>query len=160
MNAALMTIWDELLIGQVVDTNSAWMAKRLNEQGFSVSEICSVGDREGQILETLARLTAENEVVLITGGLGPTKDDITKKTLAKFYDCGMIENSEIRAQLLAYFQSRNRPVNASLEIISMVPEACEVILSNAIPLEYSAIPYSAIPYSAVLMESKDNAPAE
>ncbi|RZK53071.1 MAG: damage-inducible protein CinA, partial [Pedobacter sp.] len=88
MLAEIITIGDEILIGQIVDTNSAWMAKQLNLIGVSVKQITSVSDDEQHILSALADAETRADIILITGGLGPTKDDITKKTLAKYFDMG------------------------------------------------------------------------
>ena len=82
MLAEIITIGDEILIGQIVDTNSAWIAQRLNEIGVRVKQISSVSDDREHILEALALASSRADIILITGGLGPTKDDITKKTLA------------------------------------------------------------------------------
>ena len=84
MNCTLLTIGDEILIGQIVDTNSAWMAKQLNAIGIRVAEIISLSDSQQHIVEGLDRALAQSDIVLITGGLGPTKDDITKNVLADY----------------------------------------------------------------------------
>ena len=85
MFAELITIGDELLIGQVVDTNSAWMGRELNNIGIEVLRIVSVRDREEEILEAIDNAMKRVNIVLVTGGLGPTKDDITKQTLCKYF---------------------------------------------------------------------------
>lgn len=89
MIAEIITIGDEILIGQIVDTNSAWMAKKLNLVGIRVKQISSVSDDRKHILEALAQARLRADLILITGGLGPTKDDITKKTLAEYFQTGM-----------------------------------------------------------------------
>ena len=86
MFAELITIGDELLIGQVVDTNSAWMGRELNNIGIEVFRIVSVRDREEEILEAIDNAMKRVNIVLVTGGLGPTKDDITKQTLCKNFN--------------------------------------------------------------------------
>ena len=86
MKVSIITIGDEILIGQIIDTNSAWIAQRLNEIGLELSKIYSIADTEQAILRTLNRAEQLSDVVLITGGLGPTNDDITKSTLAKYFD--------------------------------------------------------------------------
>src|SRR6185295_9785652 len=83
--AEIITIGDELLIGQVIDTNSAWIAQKLNEIGMKIKQITSVSDEEQHILQSLQEASARADVVLITGGLGPTKDDITKQALCKYF---------------------------------------------------------------------------
>jgi len=130
MNTAIMTIGDELLIGQVIDTNSAWMGKQLNARGFDVKEIVSVSDEKTQIKETLDRLLAKNSIVLITGGLGPTKDDITKKTLAEYYDCEMVENSDILEHLKKFYKARNRELSPTAYDMSLVPKDCQVLINQ------------------------------
>ena len=90
MFAELITIGDELLIGQVVDTNSAWMGRELNNIGIEVLRIVSVRDREEEILEAIDNAMKRVNIVLVTGGLGPTKDDITKQTLCKYFNTELI----------------------------------------------------------------------
>ena len=85
MFAEIITIGDELLIGQVVDTNSAWMGQELNKIGIEVLRIVSIRDREKEILEAIDNAMERVNIVLVTGGLGPTKDDITKQTLCKYF---------------------------------------------------------------------------
>ena len=89
MKATIITIGDEILIGQIVDTNSVSIAKHLNAAGIVVREKISIGDDRTQIIETAERALAGSEVTVITGGLGPTKDDITKKTLAEMFRSDM-----------------------------------------------------------------------
>ena len=86
----IITIGDELLIGQVIDTNSPWMAHELNAIGFDVRYISTVGDNESDILDAFRQALNRVQVVLVTGGIGPTKDDITKKTLCKFFNTSLI----------------------------------------------------------------------
>lgn len=88
MKVEVITIGDELLIGQVVDTNSAWIGSKLNENGIHLSKITSIGDSKKQIYKALDDAFASADAILMTGGLGPTKDDITKKTLAEYFQCG------------------------------------------------------------------------
>ena len=90
MRAEIITIGDEILIGQIVDTNSAWMAQQLNNIGIKVKQISSVSDDRQHILNALAEAASRVDIILITGGLGPTKDDITKTTLAEYFNVGMI----------------------------------------------------------------------
>lgn len=108
MTAHLITIGDEILIGQIVDTNSAWMAQQLNLQGIKVSEIISISDDKQHILDTLAHSEKLADVVLITGGLGPTKDDITKKTLCAYYDTDLVFNEEVWAHIVRLFAKFGR----------------------------------------------------
>src|ERR1700709_429759 len=94
MLAEIITIGDEILIGQITETNSAWIAQQLNIIGLRVKQISSVSDDRQHILAALAEASKRADVILITGGLGPTKDDITKKTLAEYFGVGLIENAE------------------------------------------------------------------
>ena len=89
MKASIITIGDEILIGQIVDTNSVSIAKHLNSAGIVVREKISIGDDRSQIVETVTRSMENAQVTVITGGLGPTKDDITKKTLAELFHSEM-----------------------------------------------------------------------
>ena len=91
MRAEIITIGDELLIGQVVDTNSAWMAERLNEQGIELYQITSVHDDRTHIVNALNEAFSRADLVLTTGGLGPTKDDITKHVLCDYFGSLLIE---------------------------------------------------------------------
>ena len=84
MNAEIITIGDEILIGQIVDTNSQWIGTELNKIGVSVYQISSIQDDEQHILKAFEEAQSRADIVIITGGLGPTKDDITKKTIAKY----------------------------------------------------------------------------
>lgn len=90
MKAQIITIGDELLIGQVLDTNAAWMAKELNRLGIEVIKKTTISDEKAAILKTVSLSLAEADIVLVTGGLGPTKDDITKNTLAEYFDSDLI----------------------------------------------------------------------
>ena len=103
MLAEIITIGDEILIGQIVDTNSAWMAQELNAIGVRIKQISSVSDDREHILKALAEAQTRADIILITGGLGPTKDDITKKTLAEYFDVGMVENEEALANVQRIF---------------------------------------------------------
>jgi len=89
MTAHILTIGDEILIGQIIDSNSAWMAEQLNLQGVRVTKIISISDTEEAIRVALDTSFKETDLILMTGGLGPTKDDITKKTLAAYYGVDM-----------------------------------------------------------------------
>ncbi len=90
MFAEIITIGDELLIGQVVDTNSAWMGQELNKIGIEVLRIVSIRDREEEIMEAIDNAMERVNIVLVTGGLGPTKDDITKQTLCKYFHTELV----------------------------------------------------------------------
>lgn len=95
MKAEIITIGDEILIGQIVDSNSAYIAKSLNKIGISVNQITSVQDHRDHILSALSKAQERADFVLMTGGLGPTKDDITKKTLSEFFGDKLIRNEKV-----------------------------------------------------------------
>ncbi len=95
MKASIITIGDEILIGQIVDTNSAWMAQQLNKIGIAVHEIISISDSREHLLYAFAKAESQSEIVLITGGLGPTKDDITKASLCEYLDDHLVLNQEV-----------------------------------------------------------------
>ena len=131
MNVEIITIGDEILIGQIVDTNSAWMAQELNKAGFEICKITSIGDDEKDILETLKEATERSPIVLITGGLGPTRDDITKKTLCKFFDTQLIFNENVYKDIVEMLSYRNVDVNQLNKEQAFVPENCEIIRNPA-----------------------------
>ena len=111
MNVQIITIGDEILIGQIVDTNSAWMAELLNSNGASITKIYSVSDTSQAIQSSLSNaLESEDcDVVLLTGGLGPTKDDITKKALAELFDTELVFHEATYERILSLFKRWNRP---------------------------------------------------
>lgn len=104
--AEIITIGDELLIGQVVDTNSAWMGEQLNSVGIRVKQITSVSDDKQHILNALAEAEKRVDIILITGGLGPTKDDITKHTLCEYFNTQLVPHPEIEAHINNLFLTR------------------------------------------------------
>lgn len=126
MFAEIITIGDELLIGQVVDTNSAWMGRELNKIGIEVLRIVSVRDREEEILEAIDNAMKRVNIVLVTGGLGPTKDDITKQTLCKYFHTQLVFNEEVFENVKRVLAGKI-PMNALNRSQAMVPENCTVI---------------------------------
>ena len=129
MLAEIITIGDELLIGQVVDTNSAWIGQRLNEIGVRIKQITSVSDNEEHILKALDEAGQRSGIILITGGLGPTKDDITKKTLAKFFKAGMRLDGPSLANVERIFRARGREVTELNRRQAEVPENATALLN-------------------------------
>lgn len=127
MKIEIVTIGDELLIGQVIDTNSAWIGQHLNEAGFEVSRINSISDSEEEILNVLAESSSRCNVVLITGGLGPTKDDITKTTLCKYFDTKLVHNADVFHDVKRFLKGRVASLNDFNKQQALVPENCEVI---------------------------------
>jgi nicotinamide-nucleotide amidase len=110
MLAELITIGDEILIGQIVDTNSAWMAQKLNLAGIKVKQITSVSDDRHHILHALKEASGRADIILITGGLGPTKDDVTKKTLAEYFDVGLHTDQAALDNVNRIFSRYKRPM--------------------------------------------------
>ena len=110
MLAEIITIGDEILIGQIVDTNSAWMAQKLNEAGIRIKQITSVSDDREHILEALKLASSRASLIIMTGGLGPTKDDITKKTLAEYFNTGFRSDAESLENVKRIFARTNRPM--------------------------------------------------
>lgn len=127
MLAEIITIGDEILIGQIVDSNSAWIARELNSIGIRVKQISSVSDDRTHILKALAEALERADIILITGGLGPTKDDITKKTLAEYFNVGMVESQEALDNVERIFKKYNRPLLEVNRLQAQVPANCEVI---------------------------------
>ncbi|SDD33572.1 nicotinamide-nucleotide amidase [Mucilaginibacter pineti] len=130
MLAEIITIGDEILIGQIVDTNSAWMATQLNHIGVRVKQISSVSDDSEHILQALAEAAGRAKIVFITGGLGPTKDDITKKTLATYFNVGLVENQEALENVERIFAKYNRPLLEVNRLQAQVPANCDIILNK------------------------------
>lgn len=129
MLTEIITIGDEILIGQIVDTNSAWIAQRLNEIGVRVKQITSISDDKAHILEALDAASRRAQLVLITGGLGPTKDDITKKTLAEYFQVGFRRDQGALEDVKRILAHLNRPLLYLNEQQADVPVNCTV-LSN------------------------------
>lgn len=127
MLAEIITIGDELLIGQVIDTNSAWIAAQLNMAGIRVHQITSISDNEQHILKTLGEASQRAKLVLITGGLGPTKDDITKQTLCKYFGTSLIFHQDSYNHIERLFAARGIVEKGLNRQQAMVPENCEVI---------------------------------
>ena len=129
IKAAIVTIGDEILIGQIVDTNSVSISKHLNSAGITVVEKLSIGDTAEQITQTLERVMSFADVVIITGGLGPTKDDITKFTLAKMFSSAMHEDSRVAQHVETLLAKRGVAFNELNRSQAMVPDKCEVLFN-------------------------------
>ncbi|MFZ4548124.1 MAG: competence/damage-inducible protein A [Bacteroidales bacterium] len=127
MLAEIITIGDELLIGQVIDTNSAWIAEQLNSIGIKVFQITSISDNKEHILTALAEGSSRANLVLITGGLGPTKDDITKHTLCEYFDTTLIFSETAYLNVERLFAARGVVVSGLNRLQAMVPANCRVI---------------------------------
>lgn len=131
MKAAIITIGDELLIGQTVDTNSAWMGAELSKSGFDIFRITSIHDRKSDIIYALDEAGKEADVVLITGGLGPTSDDITKQTLAEYFNTRLVMNFEVLGMIEEMMSRRKFGMNDNNRRQAEVPESCRVLTNGA-----------------------------
>ncbi|WP_298286579.1 competence/damage-inducible protein A [uncultured Lutibacter sp.] len=124
MQAEIITIGDEILIGQILDSNSKWIAEELNKIGISVYQITSIQDDKQHILKALNEAQAHVDIVLITGGLGPTKDDITKTTLTEYFNDTLVLNTTIVEQIRAMFAKLNYPFTEVNKNQALVPSTC------------------------------------
>ena len=132
MKAAIITIGDEILIGQIVDTNSGFIAKSLDKIGVDIHEMISISDNKNHILETFAKLQNQVDLVLITGGLGPTKDDITKHTFCEYFEDQLVRNEEVEKHVIELIEkAMNRPASQMNKDQALVPSKCTV-LHNAV----------------------------
>lgn len=132
MTAHLLTIGDEILIGQIVDTNSAWMSRELNQQGIAVAGKSSVGDAAQAIVAGIEHAASTAQIVIMTGGLGPTKDDITKSVLAEIFGCTLVFHQAVYDRIALYFQKINRPIPIeSVQSQAMLPDKA-IILQNKV----------------------------
>ena len=129
MKATVLTIGDEILIGQIVDTNSVSIAKHLNAAGIVVAEKISVGDDGPRIAEAVRQAMAHSEVTILTGGLGPTKDDITKKTLAELFGCGLACDARVADHVRRMLEARGIAFNELNRAQALVPTACTVLFN-------------------------------
>ena len=130
MLAEIITIGDEILIGQIVDTNSAWMAQQLNLIGIRVKQISSVSDDKNHILTALKEAENRVDIILITGGLGPTKDDITKHTLSEYFNSAMRFDDEVFQDVKRIFANYGREVTEVNRKQAEVPQACVAIRNH------------------------------
>lgn len=127
MKSEIIVIGDELLIGQVIDTNSKWMASELNKQGWEVTRITTISDGADDIKEAISSAFSRVDVVLMTGGLGPTSDDVTKPVLCEYFGGKMIFDNAVYEQNMRYFAGRGLQMNESTRRQAEVPDVCTVI---------------------------------
>lgn len=156
MKATILTIGDEILIGQITDTNSGYIAKSLEKIGIQIHEMLSISDDQDHILNTLHRLQNQVDLVIITGGLGPTKDDITKKTLCTYFGDTLVRNQAVEQHVLHLFQNvlGREPGQINLDQ-ALVPSTC-IVLHNA----YGTAPGMWIPYQQTIFVSMPGVPYE
>lgn len=130
MNAEIITIGDEILIGQILDSNSKWIAEELNKIGVSVYQITSIQDDKEHILKAVGEAENNVDLIIITGGLGPTKDDITKLTLAEYFKDELILNNNVVEQIKEMFEKLNYPFTQVNKNQALVPSKCIVLNNN------------------------------
>ncbi|WP_268224279.1 competence/damage-inducible protein A [Sinomicrobium oceani] len=131
MQAEIITIGDELLIGQIIDTNSAYIASELNKIGISVYQITSVQDEKQHILKTLEEARHRAEVIIITGGLGPTKDDVTKHVLCEFFGDTLVKDKEVLQHIEELFARHiNTPISDLNRGQAMVPSSAKILMNR------------------------------
>ena len=129
MKAEIITIGDEILIGQIVDTNSAWLGRILNKEGIDVLHIQSISDDKQSIKDAVELAFSRAELVLMTGGLGPTQDDITRETLLEYFDDELEMNEEVLAHLEQIFHKRGHKMLDINRGQALVPKKCEVLFN-------------------------------
>ena len=131
MRATIVTIGDEILIGQIVDTNSGFIAKSLDKIGIEINEMLSISDNKKHILDTFATLQNTVDLVIITGGLGPTKDDITKHTFCEYFEDELVVNEKILAHVKELIEGfYKRPISQLNKDQALVPSKCEILFNK------------------------------
>ena len=130
MQADIITIGDEILIGQIVDTNSKWIANQLEEAGVKVRQITSVSDEKKHIISSLDSALISSDLVILTGGLGPTNDDVTKYALCEFFQDKLVFRSEVFEDIKALFVKRDRRINFYNKKQAMVPSQCQLFRNS------------------------------
>jgi nicotinamide-nucleotide amidase len=131
MKAEIITIGDELLIGQVIDTNSTWIAEQLNDVGIEMHYKCTVSDNKEAILKALKDAENRSNLVILTGGLGPTKDDITKHTFCEYFNSKLKRNKKVEEWVEEIFKKRNLPIIEVNLMQADLPENCEVLWNRS-----------------------------
>ena len=130
MKGTIVTIGDEILLGQITDTNSAWLGNRLNMIGIDVIGMATISDKIEDIHQALNQYMAVSDLVVMTGGLGPTKDDITKKALAEYFDSGLSMDEGLKAKVKGYFDKRNIPFLEAHEVQCLMPDKATSLTNN------------------------------
>lgn len=130
MNAQIITIGDEILIGQIIDTNSAWMGQQLNYQGIQIAKINSISDTHDEITKAVATAFQETDIILVTGGLGPTKDDITKKALADYFGVEMYFHEATYNRIQRMFKKRGRSLTEAHREQCYMPTNAEILTNK------------------------------
>jgi nicotinamide-nucleotide amidase len=127
MKIQIINIGDEILIGDIINTNASFIAAELIKNQFEVTKIRAIGDTEAEILNEFKEALDKNDIVITTGGLGPTHDDITKKCIAKFFNSELVLREEILNDLKLFFEKRNRKLTKINEMQAFIPEIAKTI---------------------------------
>ncbi len=127
MKAGILTIGDEILIGQVVNTNAAWLGKQLTDLGFDVYWMLTVGDSPEAITDGLKAISERTDLIIVTGGLGPTRDDLTKETIAEFFGRKLMYKKEIEKHIKKLFARMNYPFTDNNKSQALVPEGTKIL---------------------------------
>ena len=127
MKAEIISIGDELLIGQTINTNASWLGQELSLIGVRVAYGQVVSDNREAIVSAFDLAFGRSELIIVTGGLGPTKDDITKRVLCNYFETRLVLNPEVLLRIESYFAGRKRPMLDVNRMQAELPEACEVI---------------------------------
>ncbi len=127
MNVEIISIGDELLIGRTINTNAAWIGEQLSAIGFEIKKVTTIRDNKSEIIEAITNAAKENDVVLVTGGLGPTKDDITKHTLCEIFDTKLIMNAEALKNTERFIYARGGEMNENNINQALFPETADFI---------------------------------
>ncbi|HSV88020.1 MAG TPA: competence/damage-inducible protein A, partial [Bacteroidales bacterium] len=130
MHAEILTIGNELLSGKTLNTNASWIAERLTEEGFYIRQITVVSDQHSEIIRALNESFHRSRLVIITGGLGPTSDDVTKVALCTYFDSEMVHNNEVLNDIVDFFSKRNLELSERNRQQAEVPEKAKIFRNN------------------------------
>jgi nicotinamide-nucleotide amidase len=129
-NIEIITVGEELLIGQTINTNAAWIGEKLNEIGLRVHRHTTITDNKEIIKQTLKEVSQRADIILLTGGLGSTNDDVTKKSLCEYFNVGLIRHAEVLAHIKEIYLRRNRTLNVAMESQADLPQNCTCIFNH------------------------------
>ena len=127
MKCEVISIGDELLIGQTINTNASWIGEQINILGFTISHCLVISDLKNDIINALDQAYKRSDIIIITGGLGPTNDDITKHTLTEYFNTSLDLDIEIEKNIIDYFTNRNLPILQSNRDQALIPKSCQVL---------------------------------
>ena len=130
MKASILSIGDELLIGQTLNTNAHWMAGKLTDLGITVVHIITLSDEANDIQDTLTKTMGTSDIILITGGLGPTSDDITRDVLAEYFDSELVNDEQVYTMIEQLFVHRGREINEATKDLARVPSKAQTIYNQ------------------------------